>query len=78
MSREPLTMPEAIAAGYAASKLERIREVHREGPAKGMLTVSVRGREVSFPLNADQTDAMLAVLGEREMILLTSLGVDTE
>lgn len=74
-----LTEAEARRVGIAAHDLARLRAISKAGVRAGSLGITTEtSGAASMTLRADQAEAVLAFLMEREGIFLASMGVILE
>lgn len=77
--REPITEAEARRIGHAAYQIDKLRNIVGAGPQNGQLTVRTDNRgAASLELTQPAIEAVLALLIEREAVLLSSFGVMLE
>lgn len=73
-----LTEREVRLAGSTSHRLLSLRGTLRQGVASGTFTVSTSNGTVSLPITSVDTEALIALLIERDEAFLTGLNIELE
>lgn len=75
MTRERLTVPEAIAAGRSAQRYDDLKQT-RATAVSAELHVKITAGSCTLSLDGNDVAAVLALLMEREATFMAPLGID--